>query len=66
MRELFDELGGAEEIVDKIKAAGYKPPPVMTVRGWAYRKSIPSKWLPVVLMVALDERIILDISQLSA
>lgn len=63
-REFYDALGGAEKILERIESAGYAPPPIMTVRGWAHRRSIPSRWLLVLLIVGLKEEIIKDVSAL--
>lgn len=54
-RELFDLLGNSDEVRAKIAQAGFRPPPIATVRGWAFRRSIPSKWLLVLLLVAFEE-----------
>lgn len=65
-REFYDKLGGSDEIVLKIKKAGYEPPPLMTVRGWGHRESIPSKWLLVLLIIALKEEAIPDVAWMDA
>lgn len=66
IRKLYESLGSAEGLIAHMRARGYEPPCLMTVRGWGHRQSIPAKWLLVVLMVAFDERIIRDISQLDS
>lgn len=65
-RDLYDKLGGSEAIVLHIKNAGYEPPPLMTVRGWGHRESIPSKWLLVLLIVALKGKAIPNVEWMDA
>lgn len=55
-RELIIALGGEHEIIKKIEALGFFPPPFDTIKGWRTRGCIPGKWLPVVLKIAFDER----------
>lgn len=55
-RQFYDQLGGAEAIVEKITALGFDAPPIATVRGWAFRGSIPSKWLLVLLLIAAQKK----------
>lgn len=65
-RDLYDKLGGSDAIVAHIKNAGYEPPPLMTVRGWGHRESIPSKWLLVLLIVALKAEAIPNVEWMDA
>lgn len=53
VREFIDEIGGAYALCQIISEAGYQPPPIMTVLGWRFRESIPSKWLLVLFVAAM-------------
>ena len=62
--DLLILLGSANEIRRMLEAKGYKPPPENTVQGWRNRNSIPGKWVPVMLQLAVEKGFIKDIDDL--
>jgi hypothetical protein len=53
-RTLLRALGSDQEICDLIERLGYTSPPPTVVRGWRTRRSIPSRWLPLLLAHLLE------------
>jgi len=54
--ELIDALGGPKATADLISKRGIAPPPIETIKGWRYRNVIPSDWLPLIIMIAQEEK----------
>ena len=48
-------LGSDREIADRISAMGFDPPPPKTIGGWRFRGSIPARWSPLLIQMALNE-----------
>jgi hypothetical protein len=57
-------FGTADDIVARIKRAGYDPPSPKTVNGWRFRGRVPSQWTPLLIKWALKDGIIKSIDQL--
>lgn len=57
-RDLISHLGGIQTLTRSLEARGYAPPGPETIKGWKGRDSIPPAWLPAVLAVALEQRVI--------
>jgi len=61
-RALIKELGGAAACVELInKWAGHEAVVYETVKGWNTRNSIPSQYLPFLLMYAIDKGYVKDV-----
>ena len=54
--ELIARLGGPPGLREHIAARGIKPPPPESIRGWIFRKSVPGKWAPLIIMIGMEER----------
>lgn len=63
-RELIRALGGVSGIKEHFLSRGVEPPPEDTIRGWRTRNSIPGKWSPLVIMIAMEENILKSVQQL--
>ena len=63
-RELLQAIGTDQEIVDGIKTYGYAPPAVSSLKGWRSRNSIPSKWLPLLMYMAMRDGVLRDVQSL--
>ena len=64
--DLLILLGTANEIRGMLQDKGYTPPPEDTVQGWRNRNSIPGKWVPVMLQLAVEKGFIKSIDDLRA
>jgi hypothetical protein len=62
--ELIAAVGTDKEIQALIVEYGFEPPSEWVIRGWRGRNSIPSRWLPILLMQAISIGAISDISSL--
>lgn len=58
IRDLIAHLGGVGGLTEKLMDHGFSPPGADTVQGWSTRNSIPGAWVPAVLGLALQEKII--------
>ena len=63
-KDLLVGLGTSGEVRALLKDKGYAPPPEDTVQGWKNRNSIPGKWVPVLIELAIEKGIVRDVSQL--
>jgi len=63
-KDILMYLGTAGDIRNLLKAKGYQPPPEDTVQGWRNRNSIPGKWVPVLIELAIERQMIRDIDDL--
>ena len=61
---LIVALGTDRDIADRIVAAGFDPPPIKTIAGWRTRRSIPSKWAPLMIKIAIDDRLLKSVGAL--
>jgi hypothetical protein len=61
-RELIAAVGSDEDVQNLIREHGYEAPTVWVIRGWRTRNSIPARWLPILLMQAISEGLVSDIS----
>lgn len=62
--DLLMMLGSANEIRLMIQKKGYEAPPEDTVQGWRNRNSIPGKWVPILIQLAVDKGVIKSIDDL--
>lgn len=62
--ELIASFGTANELGDRLEKEGFKPPPRHTILGWRQRNSIPGKWLPLLIQLAIWDGNLRDISGL--
>jgi len=62
--DLIEALGSDTDISAKIAARGYPAIPRSSIAGWKMRNSIPPVWVPVLIQLALDERLINSIDDL--
>jgi len=64
----FDEmlfgLGSSRSIAQKLVERGYPRLPLSSIAGWRMRNSVPVFWLPALVQLALDEKIINRIDDL--
>lgn len=65
-KQLVVALGSNDEISSRIVKAGFDPPPSKTIAGWRTRGSVPSKWLPLLVMFAEAEGLLDDWRSLAA
>lgn len=63
-RSVLKSLGTADDIRWMIFGKGYTPPLEDTIQGWRNRNSVPGKWVPVIIEIALDKQIIHRLSDL--
>jgi hypothetical protein len=63
-RELMASLGSNQEIQDLIASYGFDAPTLYVIKGWRWRNSIPSKWLPLLMHRAMQDGALRDISKL--
>ena len=62
--ELVTAFGGAQEVADVIQAEGFDPPPLATIIGWRQRNSVPGRWAPLLIDLALRRGLLDHVSQL--
>jgi len=62
VRDILHALGTFRDIAQMLADKGYPRPPIGTVSAWSSRGSIPANWLPAILELAFDARLIKDIS----
>jgi hypothetical protein len=63
-RHLIQSLGSYNQVASLLQQRGYPLLPESTVTAWAHRNSIPSSWLPAVIALALEGRVIGSIDDL--
>ena len=63
-RHMIQSLGSYNEVAFLLQQKGYPRLPESTVTAWAHRNSIPSSWLPAVIALALEARVIGSIDDL--
>ena len=61
---LLTKLGPDRQIQGFIEAKGYRSPPNKTIAGWRQRNSIPGKWAPLLIEIALERKKLTDIDSL--
>jgi|RhiMethySRZTD1v2_1073278.scaffolds.fasta_scaffold01263_2 hypothetical protein len=61
---LLEGLGSAQQVSDEAFRRGYPRLPLSTIWNWRARGSIPAMWVPVMLQMALDARLINRIEDL--
>jgi hypothetical protein len=52
---LLSFLGSDRDIEDRIRRAGFVSPPIKTIQGWRTRASVPGKWAPILISMALRD-----------
>ena len=62
--ELIAALGDDAAVAELIRSEGFDPPSLKTIAGWRMRNSMPSRWLPLLVELAMERKIIDHISQL--
>jgi hypothetical protein len=62
--DLVEGLGSAQEVSDEVHRRGYPRLPLSTIWNWRMRKSVPAMWVPVMLQMGLDARLINHIEDL--
>ena len=63
-KHILRSLGTADDIRWLLFGKGYTPPPEDTIQGWRNRNSIPGKWVPVIIELAQEKRLIRDVADL--
>jgi hypothetical protein len=63
-RHLIHTLGTYNEVATLLEQRGYPRLPKDTVNAWAHRNSIPAPWLPAIIDLALEARVIKTINDL--
>lgn len=63
-RGLLLSLGSSDEIVKRIRKAGYDAPSPLTIAGWRFRGRVPSEWVPLFLKWAIQAGTIKTVDQL--
>lgn len=53
--ELLASIGSNEDVANVLLAAGYDTPPLGSIQGWRTRKSVPTRWVPVLLEWAMAQ-----------
>ena len=61
---LIDMLKPYSNIVARLEAKGYPRLPLSSVAGWRMRNSIPAPWVPAMIDLGLETRIIGNIEDL--
>lgn len=61
---LLTYLGSTAAIQSGIASKGYTPPPKHTIDGWRQRNSIPTRWLPLIIELAVEGGFIRDAKDL--
>ena len=64
VREILQALGTYRDIAHMLEKKGHPLLPVGTISAWASRNSIPPSWLPAVIDLALEARVIGSIDDL--
>lgn len=64
VRDILHALGTFRDISDMLVAKGYPRVPVGTISAWSSRNSIPPSWLPAIIELALEARVIGSIEDL--
>ena len=64
VRDILHALGTYRDISDMLQAKGHPRVPIGTISAWASRNSIPPAWLPAIIDLALEARVIGSINDL--
>jgi len=62
--DLLTGLGSDQQVAAKLVQRGYPLVPVNSITGWRLRNSIPPFWVPIVIQLGLDEKLIKKIEDL--
>ena len=63
-RDLVAALGSDDQVVELLRAAGFRPPPAKTIAGWRMRNSVPGQWAPALIDAAMRRGLLAKISHL--
>lgn len=63
-RYLIDGLKPYRKIVEQLQLRGYPPVPVSSIAGWRMANSIPGVWMPALIDLGLENRVIVSIEDL--
>ena len=64
VRDILHALGSYRDISHMLEAKGHPRVPIGTISAWASRNSIPPSWLPAIIDLALQARVIGSIDDL--
>jgi hypothetical protein len=64
VRDILQALGTYRDVANMLEAKGHPRVPIGTISAWASRNSIPPSWLPAVIGLALEARVIGSIDDL--
>ena len=62
--DLLLGLGTDGLVADKLVQRGYPKVPANSITGWRLRNSIPPFWVPIIIQLGLDEKLIKRIEDL--
>jgi hypothetical protein len=62
---LLRSFGGDDAVARAIRSVGYDPPPLKTIAAWRQRNSVPGKWAPLLIDLAMRKGLLNRVSQLS-
>ena len=62
--EVLHGLGSAADISNAFVARGYPRVPRSSIAGWRMRNSVPPFWVPLVIQMAFDAKLISTIEDL--
>jgi hypothetical protein len=62
--DLLTGLGHESQIASKLEQRGYPRVPLDSIVSWRLRNSIPAYWVPILIQMGLDERLIARIEDL--
>jgi hypothetical protein len=58
-------LGGTDrEVAEAIRAEGFDAPPLRTIEGWRLRDSVPGRWAPLLIEIAMRRGLLKKVSHL--
>jgi hypothetical protein len=61
-KELIAALGDDVEVVRMIRDKGFDPPVAATIGHWRSRNSVPGKWAPLLIELAIEREILPNVS----
>jgi hypothetical protein len=64
-RWLVSAFGGDADVARAIRSAGFDPPPLKTIAAWRERNSVPGRWAPLLIDLAMREGLLKQISELA-
>ena len=64
--DILTVLGSDKQIAAKLVERGYPNVPDNSITGWRLRNSIPAFWVPVIIQMGLEEKLIKSIEDLKA